>query len=458
MNRGKERPQRTGSKKSAFQYKPRDEKAIKDRAEQKGGTYDGPFKSGFDTWRPKAGDNTIRILPPTWDDHNHYGYDVWMHRYIGANDGTYICLAKMLNKSCPICAASKEAKAAGEAEEAKDLAPAKLVVCWILDRDEDKQTPLLYAMSWTMDRDIATRCHDKRSGKLLLIDHPTLGYDVTFRREGVGLKTKYIGISIDRDQTKISEDSREQEQILDYILENPIPSVLQYRDADYLEAALSGTVEDKDPDLDDDKPAKRGRADEDEDEPKAKRRARDEDEDDEPVKRKRTDDDDTDDQPRRRARDEDEDDEAPPKKRRRVDDDADADDAPKRRRVSSEDADEDDQPKKRRRVDDDVDGDDAPRKRRATAEEDDDEPTPKKKRVRDADEEDDPPAKRRRVVEEEDDPPPRKRARDDDDDPPPRKRARDEDEDEPPAKRRRPADEDEDEPPRRRRAVPLDDE
>jgi hypothetical protein len=27
MNRGKERPQRTGSKKSAFQYKPRDEKA-----------------------------------------------------------------------------------------------------------------------------------------------------------------------------------------------------------------------------------------------------------------------------------------------------------------------------------------------------------------------------------------------------------------------------------------------
>jgi hypothetical protein len=244
---------------SSFNYKPRNEEDVKKRSERSGGRFDSLYKGGFDVWRPKVGDNLIRILPPTWDDHEHYGYDIWVHAYVGADSSSYLCLNKMGKGHCPMCAAAKEAKDAGEEDEAKALAPKNLVVCWILDRDEDSTTPVLYGMSWAMDRDIAALCHNKRTGKILLIDHPDDGYDITIKRQGQGLKTKYFGMAVDRDSTPICDDTDEQEKVLELIQENPIPSILNYYDEDYLEKVLAGTASasSKDEDLDDDE--ERGR-------------------------------------------------------------------------------------------------------------------------------------------------------------------------------------------------------
>jgi gp32 DNA binding protein like len=239
---------RDKTKKKGFQYKPRDEKKLKERAEQEGGAFDSIFKAGVDTWRPAQGDNKIRILPPTWEDHDHYGFDVWQHGYVG--NGSYLCLSKMLQKRCPICEAARESRAAGEEEEAKRLSPSRRVVVWIVDRDaDDPSVPLLWPMSWTMDRDIAALCHNKRTGASLLIDHPDEGYDLTFKRKGTGpTKTKYFGLAVERDASAISDDEKEQEGILEYIQENPIPSLLHYQSADYLKRMIEGEVEEKDED------------------------------------------------------------------------------------------------------------------------------------------------------------------------------------------------------------------
>jgi hypothetical protein len=245
---GKKNKSKGGS--SGFKYRKRSAEDVKKRADQRGGNFDSPVKSGIDMWRPAAGENVIRILPATWDDYEHYGYDVYMHRFIGSDSSNYICLNKMKGKHCPACAEQKAAKDGGEDDEAKQLAYAKRCWVWIIDRNDKSETPQVWDMSWSQDRDISGLTYFK-SGKVLLIDHPDDGYDVIVKKTGSGLKTKY-SFNIERDSSPISDDEEKQEEILNYIQEHPIPTVLNFFSADHIAKKLEGTTEDKDDDLDDD--------------------------------------------------------------------------------------------------------------------------------------------------------------------------------------------------------------
>lgn len=237
---------------SGFKYRPRTAEDVEARAERKGGAkFDSIFKQGFDSWRPKDGENVIRILPPTWEEHDHYGYDIQVHAFVGPDESNYLCL-KMQGKRCPICDAAREAQRAGEEDEYKKLRAKTQVVAWVVDRDDEKQTPSLYAMSFTMDKDIAALCHNKRTGKVLLIDHPDEGYDVSFTRTGKKLNTRYIGVQVDRQPSPILSDEEEQERLLEYIQENPVPSVLNFYDEDYLARMIEGTAGERDEELDED--------------------------------------------------------------------------------------------------------------------------------------------------------------------------------------------------------------
>lgn len=275
-----ERPTRSsrgGGKPSGdkWRYEPQKADDIKERANRTGGNFDSIFKSGFDTWRPKAGDNLIRFLPGTWGLGVHYAYDVWVHRFIGANDSTYLCPNKMLQKACPICAAWEDAVRAKDAEEAKALKPAEQRVAFIIDRDDDvKLHPVLFTMSWTMDRDILTLTHDKRRGTQLYIDDPGQGYDVTIKRFGTGLNTRYSGMAIDREPSPVAEKDKDVDKILDYLTDNQIPDILNFYDAKYLERVLSGAAGNTD-ELDDQVAGKDSKDKDDRDE-----RARDKDDDD----------------------------------------------------------------------------------------------------------------------------------------------------------------------------------
>jgi gp32-like DNA binding protein len=348
INRAERRPIGKNKKRSGFVYKPRSEASVKERAEQTGGQYDGIFKSGLDTFRAKNGDNLIRILPATWDDHDHYGLDVWVHGFVGVSNGSYICPAKMKNKPCPICDAAKASRAAGEDEEAKDLDPKRRVVCWVIDRNEDKPIPQLYAMSWTMDRDISALCHNAKTGKVLLIDHPDEGYDVSFKRKGQKLNTDYYGYQIDRDSSPISDDDKEQESILEQITEHPVPSTLLYRSAEYLQGIMEGTIEEKDEELDETASDDDDNGDEDEttSSKKKKRRVEPEEEedeatDDEPAPRKKKSRRDEPEEEDEVVEDEEvDDDEPPPRSKKRPardedDDDSDDEDDKPQRRVAS---------------------------------------------------------------------------------------------------------------------------
>lgn len=230
-----------------WRYEPQKAEKIAERGSRTGGRYDSIFKSGIDSWRPKTGDNWIRFLPGTWGVSVHYAYDIFIHRGIGTDDSTYLCLDKMLGKFCPICDAAGEAKRARDEEEVKALRAIEQKCSFILDREGDNRLqPQAYAMSWTLDRDIASLANDKRHGHIFHIDDPQNGYDVTIKRAGTGLNTRYHGIAIDRDPSPIAEKERDADKIMDFIGDNPIPSILNFYDADYLEKVLSGTTGGKD--------------------------------------------------------------------------------------------------------------------------------------------------------------------------------------------------------------------
>jgi hypothetical protein len=194
-------------------------------------------------------------LPPTWDDADHYGYTIFVHNGIGQDNSTYLCPRKMLGKACPTCEAAKEAKDAGEADEEKALRVQERILSYVLDREgDDPEKPLPYSQSWTQDRDVSALCVNNRTGAILYIDNPDSGYDVSFKKIGTGLKTKYSAWAIDRTPSPIHEDQKIQDEILAHITENPIPSILNFFDYDYLKKVLSGSVEveDKEADVDDD--------------------------------------------------------------------------------------------------------------------------------------------------------------------------------------------------------------
>lgn len=340
---GRERDDRRGPKGggSARRGGYRSEANVRKRTEQTAGNFDTIFKSGVEQWYPKPGENAVRILPASWPDAEHYGYDVFVHSYIGSSGSSYICPKKTSGKTCAACDESAELKAAGEEEASKSMAAKKKSVVYVLDRDERKPTARVWVMSWNQDKEIADNSIIKRTNTTLFIDDPETGWDLIIKRTGKGLNTRY-SYMVDRDPSPIDEDPRTQDDILDYIDENPIPDLLKFADNDVIEKALDGGTRPKDRELDDEddkrgrgrdrggrdeddrSPPRRGRGrDEPDDEPRGRDRGRDggdeedtrssrgdrlsgrnRDEDDRPSRRGRDELDGEEDRPARRGRDE----------------------------------------------------------------------------------------------------------------------------------------------------------
>lgn len=341
---------------SGFVYKATTPDRLKRQAEQTGSRFDGIFKNGIELFKFKPGDNTFRILPATWDNAEYYGMEVFVHPYVGANNGTYLCLAQMKKQKCPICEASKDARDAGDKEEATELSFKQRYLFWVIDRDDESSGPKVLDMSWSMDQAIAALCVHKRSGKVVAIDNPDEGRDITIQKRGQGINTKYFGHRIDSDASPISDDEDQQDSILEEIRENALPDILHYYPAEYLKGVMSGTVsEDDEEDEDEDEPKKKKKGGKVKDDKKKKRR--DEDEDDDEDEEPFEEDEDEDEKPSKKKK---------PSKRRDEedeDDDEDEDERPTRKSAKKDDK------KKKRRDDDDEDEDEDPDE----AEDDDDE-------------------------------------------------------------------------------------
>ncbi len=417
--------------------------------------FDSILKPNTKTLKMKVGINTLRLVRGA--DEDYWGYELWCHNRVGTKSSTYLCLKLnkgTKSKTCPICQAADEAAANGDTEEAKALVAKQRTIAYVIDRDNEKDGLQVWDMSGGQRHDIDSVCSTVKHG-VLDVSHAESGFDLTIRREGTGLNTRYVGLAVDRESTPLSESARQQDAWLAEVAKTPLGSLLRYYDADYLSGIISGKIEQKDEDDEDTdtdrKPAARGRGRDAEDTEDA------DDADERPRSRNRRDDDDDDNERpaarakpngRARTRDEDEDapwedEKAPPRRGSRARDDADEDDPEageaKRWRRSEQRGEEDDEPRKpaaRGRGRDEEEEEERPRRggsargRSEDSDDDDDRGPPRRGgRARDdGDDGDERPARgsRRDRDEDEDEPrkPTRRASRDDEDEDEPRKPAR----------------------------------
>lgn len=339
-DRGRDRGRDKGRGNRSYSH--HKEENVRSHSEQSGGNWAGIFKTGIKAWRAKEGENAIRILPPTWDGYEHYGYEVYVHNRVGASGSTYTCPRKHGGGDCAACDESTALRAAGEDEDAGKLSAKKAFVYYIIDRDEKRPEPQVWQAGWRQDKEIADASEVKRRSRIKYIDHPDEGYDLFVKRTGKQLNTRYT-YQVDSDPSPICNNPDDQDDILKQIEDAPIDTLIKWSTSEQIAKDLRGTT--RKGDDDDEGSNRRGTrrgARDDEDSPRRSGRDRDDTGDNADTRRSGS-------HSRGRDADGDEEDTTSSRGQRRTragdDDDADADRAERPSRRERDD--EDDRPRRR---------------------------------------------------------------------------------------------------------------
>jgi len=216
-------------------FKKRTFEDTKKRSEQWGNLRDGYLSDHVSLWKPSDGENCIRILPATWDEANHYGLDIFVHYNIGPDSSAFLDLKRMKGEPDPISEAFDIAMAEGDEEYAKEIRSVKRVLVYLIDRDKPKDGIQMWAMPWTVDKDIATQSMDSRSREILYIDDPDEGYDVYISREGQGARTKY-SVKIARNPSELQMD----DNMISILEDHPLPSCLVFHPYEHIAEVFKG--------------------------------------------------------------------------------------------------------------------------------------------------------------------------------------------------------------------------
>ena len=309
------------------------EKAAKGRT-QKGAQY---INTDLAQFTPIDGSNCVRIVPPLADDAmaTLWGIDVWTYYLAGKgflSPTTFDPRAQNI-----VLEAYKRVKA-DDPEEAKrlQLGGTRKTILFILDFGDGGKEPELKVWSappGLVDEFIRV-AKNRRTGKLVALEDPEEGYCIFFDRIGVGKKTEYKGVTLDKEPYPLDES------LLDKI--PYFTDILVVPDADDLKIALDDTLS--------------GKAQESQEEHKferrdsTKRRGHDDDDDDQPRRSKRRDEDE-DDEPRSKSKRRDEDDDEPRRKPKREENDLTLDDDDRPAKKAAKDADDDEAVPKLSKVD-----------------------------------------------------------------------------------------------------------
>lgn len=229
-----------------FDYSPPTFEQTVERADRQGSMYDNLFK-GVKTFKAAEGRNIVRILPPTWPKATHYGFPVWVHYNIGPKEAAYLCLRENKtspHKNCPLCEELYNLGARATPDDRKALLPTQSIIYYILDRHQPQTGVLLWRVSGTADSEIAAQSVNRRKGSVLNIVDPEQGYDLEFLRAGQKLATRYRGYQVVREDSPMSDDGRQFDEVLDYIFDNPLPSVLNFYRPEHILEVYSGKASD----------------------------------------------------------------------------------------------------------------------------------------------------------------------------------------------------------------------
>lgn len=140
-------------------------------------------------WKPKVGENIIRILPSNREDGNFAFKSVMHHGFkVEGSARAFPCLAYM-GKSCPVCQVLSyfDTDTDPDVQDLmKNIGPRESYLMNILVKGEDK--PKIYSAAKTVMRDFMSYMNDEEYGD---ITDPEEGRYIKLKRTGEGLGTKY---------------------------------------------------------------------------------------------------------------------------------------------------------------------------------------------------------------------------------------------------------------------------
>ena len=226
-------------KKRTFQYKKRDASKLQERANKTTSAFATLMKDPVKMLKLENGDYHVRVCPPTWDDAEHYGYDVAYNRNFGPDKDRYISRSFLGHSDDAARDYINELKADGHKSEAKDKGVSDRVFYYVIDRKNEGAGPLVLDVPQGVDAELAKACKDRRSGASLDIDCPDDGFDVFFTREknqkGFPVIVRF---ALDRPSPMFDDEAR-QDEVLDWLVEHPLPDYLNVPENEELERLVA---------------------------------------------------------------------------------------------------------------------------------------------------------------------------------------------------------------------------
>jgi hypothetical protein len=238
-------PLRGSSQPFEFEYEEIDSETASKHANASTGNYDSYIDRQFQMYKVRDGQNSLRILPCTFDwkglgIDNHWAFPVSVHYGIGPDEAAYLCPHEMKGEDCSLCN-ERRTLAADDPEAAKALKASKRWLVWVLDRLNPTEGPRIWAMPSTVEKSLNVL--SKTAKGIVQLSHPVNGYDISFIAEGKAVQRKYNALQIDRDPSPLSDDAAKAQEWYNFVKANPLSQVLQWYEDSYVAEVRSGQVE-----------------------------------------------------------------------------------------------------------------------------------------------------------------------------------------------------------------------
>jgi hypothetical protein len=231
---------RSAMKKSLAKKQESSEKSKDDR-----GKFHGIFKDdveGLNLWKVGEGDHEFDIIPYEAGKNDPdklinpgdftYTLILWVHRGIGINEDSYICLAKTYGKKCPVCeyqASLRDTDASDD--EIKKWNPTRRTYYNVLVYDNEKEQAkgiqILDIAHYYMEPELLALSRPRSRGgadtgeKIYFASPDRDGKSISFFKEGKGLNTAYKAFKfIDRDYD-LDQEIIDKAHCLDEIIHIP---------------------------------------------------------------------------------------------------------------------------------------------------------------------------------------------------------------------------------------------
>lgn len=219
--------------------------ALKQKAEEAiHGTREFIFKERVNLFGGHDGENIIRILPAGWEGGVHYGIDVWIHYNINANKDSFLCPELHKKGKCYLCEVNAANRGSKEIQDRTKWS--HRVLAWLIDRVAEPEGPKMWPMPFKKVANALVLQCDLKHGNYIFIDDVENGRDVIFTKTGKGLSTDYQSVHLNyAGATPLSPDPSTRDTWLQLIRDKNIPSLLQFRDYDYIKKVWEGDYSDR---------------------------------------------------------------------------------------------------------------------------------------------------------------------------------------------------------------------